>query len=210
VTDDARGISRCSASAIPTGAVRRVQTPSERKGLLERCTSAVAAGVTIVCAAALTACSSGSVVAAATSGASPEIVAAARCMRSHGVPNYPDIGIGEINKIPGINAQSPAFKAAVRNCGGLAALSRPTPKPTAAERAAGLGYAVCMRAHGVTGFPDPVVATRGLDRAIVVGAIAFVIPPTIDQFSPAFNRAGKVCGHFLGGGPAPSGQPKGG
>jgi acyl-CoA reductase-like NAD-dependent aldehyde dehydrogenase len=31
MTDDARGISRCIASAIPTGGVRRVQTPSERK-----------------------------------------------------------------------------------------------------------------------------------------------------------------------------------
>jgi hypothetical protein len=131
-------------------------------------------------------------------------------MRSHGVPNYPDIGIGEISKIPGINPRSPAFKAAERKCGGLAALSQPTPKPTAAERAAALSYAVCMRAHGVAGFPDPVTATRGLDRAMIVGAIAFVIPSTIDQFSPAFNAAGKVCGHYLGGGPAPSGPPKGG
>jgi hypothetical protein len=31
VIDDARGMSRCSASAIPTGGVRRVQTPSDRQ-----------------------------------------------------------------------------------------------------------------------------------------------------------------------------------
>jgi hypothetical protein len=31
VIDDARGMSRCSASAIPTGGMRRVQTPSDRQ-----------------------------------------------------------------------------------------------------------------------------------------------------------------------------------
>jgi hypothetical protein len=41
VIDDARGMSRCSASAIPTGGVRRVQTPSDcqrdfENGALER------------------------------------------------------------------------------------------------------------------------------------------------------------------------------
>ena len=49
-------------------------------------------------------------------------IAAARCMRTHGVPNFPDPvfpahgGIG-IRIGPGINPQSPAFQKAAKICG---------------------------------------------------------------------------------------------
>jgi len=51
-----------------------------------------------------------------------ELVAAARCMRKHGVPNYPDPtfrdGIEELGGGPGasINHDSPAFRDAARIC----------------------------------------------------------------------------------------------
>jgi hypothetical protein len=38
----------------------------------------------------------------------------AQCMRSHGVPNFPD---GPINKNSGINQSSPAFQRAFQKCG---------------------------------------------------------------------------------------------
>jgi hypothetical protein len=37
----------------------------------------------------------------------------ARCMRSHGVPNYPD---GPITRSSGINESSPAFQRAFQTC----------------------------------------------------------------------------------------------
>jgi len=51
-----------------------------------------------------------------------ELVAAARCMRKHGVPNYPDPtfrgGFVELGGGPGagVNHASPAFREAARIC----------------------------------------------------------------------------------------------
>jgi hypothetical protein len=48
----------------------------------------------------------------------------ARCMRSHGVPNFPDPkvistkGANQLVYLPGINPQSPAFETAAKACGG--------------------------------------------------------------------------------------------
>jgi hypothetical protein len=48
----------------------------------------------------------------------------ARCMRSHGVPNFPDprvissSGGNQQVYLPGINPQSPAFQAGAKACGG--------------------------------------------------------------------------------------------
>lgn len=44
----------------------------------------------------------------------------ARCMRAHGVPNFPDPPSASSTQLPslaGIDTQSPAFKAAARACG---------------------------------------------------------------------------------------------
>jgi hypothetical protein len=48
----------------------------------------------------------------------------ARCMRSHGVPNFPDAKVISSSDgsqqvyLPGVNPQSPAFQAGARACGG--------------------------------------------------------------------------------------------
>ena len=47
-------------------------------------------------------------------------LAFARCMRAHGVPNFPDptfSGGGPAGPQAGINPQSPAFRSAARVCG---------------------------------------------------------------------------------------------
>ena len=47
----------------------------------------------------------------------------AKCMRRHGVPNFPDPrvissqGGNQQVYLPGVNAQSPAFEAAAKSCG---------------------------------------------------------------------------------------------
>lgn len=48
----------------------------------------------------------------------------ARCMRSHGVPNFPDPkvlsshGGNQVAYLPGVNPQSPAVQSAAKACGG--------------------------------------------------------------------------------------------
>ena len=46
----------------------------------------------------------------------------ANCMRSHGVPNYPDpkyYNGGQQVYIPGVNPAAPAFQTAAKACGGF-------------------------------------------------------------------------------------------
>jgi hypothetical protein len=48
----------------------------------------------------------------------------ARCMRSHGVPNFPDPKVtpgtagNHVAYLPGVNFQAPAFQSAAKACGG--------------------------------------------------------------------------------------------
>lgn len=98
--------------------------------------------------------------------AASQAIAASRCMRSHGVPSYPDptissrpggrVGIGV--SIPGSVSASPAFKTAQQACGKLApggpGGSGAAPV-TAQQHREILQFAACVRTHGVPGFPDP-------------------------------------------------------
>jgi hypothetical protein len=86
-------------------------------------------------------------------------VAASRCMRSHGVPNFPD----PINRRfgfyvkSGIDPESPQFKAAYSYCGNryLGFSHRSSPAERAQWNAQTAKYAYCMRSHGLGNFPDP-------------------------------------------------------
>ena len=83
-------------------------------------------------------------------------LAFARCMRSHGVPNYPDPGPSGFDvQAAGIDKNSPAVQAAVKTCRPLmtAGLSLGTPSGTAL-----LAFAQCIRGHGYPDFPDPTVS----------------------------------------------------
>lgn len=94
-------------------------------------------------------------------------------------------------------------------CGGTS----PQTSSTAAQApkdpgAAAHQYATCMRNHGVTNFPDPVVheSTSGGSTQVAVG---IRVTPAITG-SPAFKSASKACGHILpgagGNGPSPAQQ----
>jgi hypothetical protein len=86
-------------------------------------------------------------------------VAFSRCVRSHGVPAYPDPGSGGLlpKKTPqqlGVSAST--FEAAQKACIHLVANGgRPSPAQVAQYRSVMLGYAGCVRAHGVSNMPDP-------------------------------------------------------
>lgn len=130
-------------------------------------------------------------------------LAYSRCMRSHGVPDFPDpkqVG-GEI-QIPGsqsgTNPDSPAFTSARRSCRPLLP-GGGRPNQTGTQRALNrmLHISQCMRAHGISGFPDPTLSppsNRAGHSAIVSNGIAWLaIPDSIDVRSPAFEHAAATC-----------------
>ncbi len=128
--------------------------------------------------------------------ASPKTIALefANCMRSHGVPSFPDPG-GPI--VPGIK-QLPEFRPAMAECNSLYPSSGSTGVPlTEAQRTAALAQARCIRDHGVPNFPDPTFPTSGGELFPAIAGF--------DPNSPAFTHAAASCG--LRGS---VGQPRGG
>jgi hypothetical protein len=145
----------------------------------------------IGCVATLTACgSSGISVGTTATGA----LKFADCLRSHGVPNFPDPG-GPI--AAGIK-QSPAFRSAMYTCLRLYPPATSTGKPfTGAQRIAALARVTCIRNHGIPNFTDPTFPRSGGEL--------FPAIPGFNPESPAFRHAATACG--LSG---PVGQPRGG
>jgi hypothetical protein len=111
-----------------------------------------------------------------------------QCLRSHGVPNFPDptsTGGIDINSSSGINPNNPQFQAAQKACQRYFG-----PRPSGAQQAQAekqaLAFAACMRDHGVPNYPDP---TFGPNGAISRGDG----PSGVDQNSLAFQNAVKKC-----------------
>src|SRR5579862_5527039 len=80
-------------------------------------------------------------------------LAFARCMRSNGVPNFPDPSSGggvTITSGNGIDPGSPQFQSAQRACQKyLPAEKAPSPAQVAKMQANLLKFSACMRSHGV-------------------------------------------------------------
>ncbi|MGH2889569.1 MAG: hypothetical protein ACRDNJ_08070 [Solirubrobacteraceae bacterium] len=137
------------------------------------------------------------------SSAANALLAMSKCMRAHGVTNFPDpsghgINIGGT----GINPRSPAFQAAQTICFKLMPGGGPMGHKATAQqiRQADQG-AQCMREHGVTGYPDPIISNASpasLNPAnyssIEAGnGMIIAIPKSINEQSPAFLNAQKAC-----------------
>jgi hypothetical protein len=130
-------------------------------------------------------------------GVMAKAVAYARCMRSHGVPDFPDPtanpGGGfafEINGGPesDLNRDSPAFSAADHDCRALLP-GGDEPAPVSAPKlTAEVKWARCMRSHGLPGFPDP-NAQGAFDSS------------RFDDRSPAFQAADQACHSLEPSGP---------
>jgi hypothetical protein len=145
----------------------------------------------IGCAVAIAACGSSgkSSNAAGTVGSSGPIKFA-DCMRSHGVPNFPDprpnSGV-DLGPGSGINQQSPAFQSAQRACGEPGSTGGTLLPVSESEKLAQIAASRCMREHGVPNYPDPTFcACRP--------RVSVALPPGINPQSPAFQRAQKICG----------------
>ena len=122
----------------------------------------------------------------------------ANCMRSHGVPNFPDPGSnGELELTPssGINPQLPSFKAARQACQRFAPNPGGAPRMSESQRRAAVAFAECMRSHGQPDFPDPILGSpEGRPRVLALRAMFFPIGANFDPKSPAFRQAATTCG----------------
>jgi hypothetical protein len=169
-----------------------------------------AVAVTIVIATALpaAACSSGSPSSAGASGSpqsggsanSSSGLAYSRCVRAHGVPNFPDPGSsGQLSKEAVVSAlravSNSRAEAATGACASLNPAGQENPILTAQEQQDYLRAAACMRSRGITGFPDPTFPG---------GRLNLQIPSSIDTTSRQFNQAAQTCTKLI-----PAGLPHG-
>ena len=177
-----------------------------------------AAGLALLAAA----CSSGSPSSTGSSGSPdpggsanhPSAVAFASCMRSHGVPNFPDpSGSGALPKTSPqrLKVSSSQFQTAQGACQHLLPSIVTNSALQQCEAAgiciraemqlmlnAGLRFAACMRSHGLPKWPDPTSDSQG--------RVAFAISVSKDGFDPHSARIeakANECGHLMPGGGVP-------
>jgi hypothetical protein len=124
-------------------------------------------------------------------GSGSGVLAYAKCMRSHGITDFPDPNAqGGFSATNGLDPSSPQYTAANSACKSLTGAATPPPyNPSTA--AALLKYAECMRSHGITDFPDP-NAQGHLD---VKGTKGSDLNPT----DPKYQAASSACSADLPG-----------
>jgi hypothetical protein len=156
---------------------------------------AAVAGIAFVAAA----CGSGNGSTTGSAGSNPapdtqqQALAYSQCMQSHGDSGFPDPA-----QVPGggwgyrdtpQTAQyltGPGYGAAQRSCHKLEPDENLTPAEQRAVLDQLLKLAACMRAHGITNFPDPTTSGGGVGIAISKDS-------GIDVSSPQFQAAQKAC-----------------
>lgn len=119
---------------------------------------------------------------ASSSGATG--VAFTACMRSHGVPDFPDPGPNGVD-LADIDTRTPAFRSAHQSCAPLQpASSADSSSASESDRLAAIDNARCMRSRGVPNFPDPKFLASGGNTVSLDG---------LDTQSPAFKHAQAAC-----------------
>lgn len=130
---------------------------------------------------------------AAGSSQSSAPVAYAACMRTHGVNKFPDPqitttanGVSVSQMVPAGAASSPAFKRAQKACARLQAGGQgATAGHQGPSKAVLLAFARCLRAHGISNFPDPTASGE-----LQLGAISAA---GVNVHTHAFFTAGRSC-----------------
>ena len=134
---------------------------------------------------------------AATTTTQTGALAFARCMRAHGIPNWPDPtsgGVFDKSKLRQLGVSVSQVRAIEDGpCNHLLVAPSPGPTITLADRADYLEAAACMRSHGVSNFPDPTFPDNSVQTDI---------PSSIDQDSSTFKSAAATCTKLI-----PAGLP---
>jgi hypothetical protein len=118
------------------------------------------------------------------------LLAFSQCMRSHGVPSFPDPQRFAGGNVKLTIHQLGPSRAALSACNHLLPTNGGSGSPETAQQertrlADGLSFARCMRSHGVSRFPDPTVQGQL--------TVEMVRAQGIDLHSPAVLRAVQAC-----------------
>jgi hypothetical protein len=158
----------------------------------------------VTCALAVLACGSSTKPSssAVTSSRYAEALEHADCMRSHGVPSFPDPSANGAPAPPGgagaiTIVRSPTFRSAIKACQSLAPSGTTVPSLSEGAKLAAVKFSECMRAHGVRNYPDPQFSGLGY---------RLTLPPGLGPSSPAFKSAETVCNRSAGYGSGNTGS----
>jgi hypothetical protein len=116
-----------------------------------------------------------------------QAVTYAKCMRSHGDPAWPDPDSNGYfgNNNGSLDRSSAAYQTAENACKKL----EPNGAPAAAQVQQGLTrllkYSQCMRAHGISKYPDPTTDAGG--------GVGISFQGDIGQHTPQFTAAQQAC-----------------
>jgi hypothetical protein len=117
------------------------------------------------------------------------LVAYSHCMRSHGVPNFPDPNSSEGIPKDKIPVNSPQFLVASSACEHLMPVTGLGPQEMAQQTrtrvADALAFARCVRARGFPSFPDPTNQGQLTPQMVTAAGI--------DLHQPELLRAGLAC-----------------
>jgi hypothetical protein len=155
---------------------RRARPPTARIAAAIVVTTALAL-VAAACSASPSSTAAGGLPNPGDSSSSPSAVAYSGCMRSHGVPNYPDPSDGQLPKggAQAFGVSSSVFSAAQSACQNLlpdagsfqeqasqCTLAGDCPPAVVQQMmTTDRKFAQCMRSHGVPDWPDPTLGLQG-------------------------------------------------
>jgi hypothetical protein len=132
------------------------------------------------------------------------LLAYTACMRSHGVPNFPDPSSGGgipkqavVNALRAVsNAQADAAQNACKDLlpAGQSLSGKPVQAITEQQQQYYLKAAACMRTHGITNFPEPTFYNHEVEFPR--------LEHLVDIDSPQFTQALKACHRII-----PAGLP---
>jgi hypothetical protein len=137
-----------------------------------------------------------------------EALAYSHCMRSHGVPSFPDpSSSGAIPKVSLRELDNPEFRAAARACRRLLPAGTDDTFPPGEVQQLLIGmlrFSQCMRFHGVPNWPDPTTDAEGRPEFPLE-----TVPGTSRAYwrSARITHVGNECQHLLP--PALGGIPVG-
>jgi hypothetical protein len=155
---------------------RRARPPTARIAAAIVVTTALAL-LAAACSASPSSTAAGGLPNPGDSSSSPSAVAYSGCMRSHGVPNYPDPSDGQLPKggAQAFGVSSSVFSAAQSACQNLlpdagsfqeqasqCTLAGDCPPAVVQQMmTTDRKFAQCMRSHGVPDWPDPTLGLQG-------------------------------------------------
>ncbi len=150
---------------------------------------------------------------AAASSRSPSAVAYSTCMRSHGVPNFPDPeSDGQLPKADAqhLGVSSSQLQTAEEACKGVLPSNGGVINANSIQQCMEAGdcpqplaqqvlneersFALCMRSGGVPNWPDPSIDSEG--RPVFVISISKL---GFDPYSPEVWAKGDQCSHLMPG-----------